>query len=186
MSKQTECVAEVMIANPLGFHVRPVQRFATMALMFKCDIEVHMRNRTVPGKSIINLVSLGGRCGDVMRIMARGEDAGQCIGVLTFLADSSFFVEDNLDPKAQPGRHVERLARIASCFVSDIKATLNGKTADAKKVRSLARLSLTPTSVPSFEIQGADAEQARAVLDNLVACCFYVEDKMVEKGRKDP
>ncbi len=175
---------EVTIKNPLGFHVRPVQRFATLALLFKCDVEVHMRSRTVPGKSVINLVSLGGRCGDMMVVTARGEDARQCVSLLQFLADSSFFVEDSIDTGAQPNRHVERLARIASCFDSDIKVVLSGKVADAKSADAVSALGLKPTSVPKFQVQGPDEEQARAVLANLVEACFYVEDKMGRRPRK--
>jgi phosphotransferase system HPr (HPr) family protein len=184
MVRLREHSVEVTINNPLGFHVRPVQRFASLALLFKSDVQVHLRSRTVPGKSVMNLVSLGGRHGEVMRITARGEDARQCVEVLTFLAESSFFVEDSLDTAAQPNRHVERLTAIASCFKSDITAVFDGKTADAKKSKALSVLGLTPTSVPEFEIRGPDAVQARAVLENLVASCFYVEDKMIERARK--
>jgi len=184
MARSAEQSVEVRISNPLGFHVRPVQRFATHALMFKSDVHVQLRGHTVPGKSIINLMSLGGKCGDTIRIVARGEDAKQCIGVLKFLAESSFFVEDNLDPRMHPDRHVERLARMASCFQSDVRVTANGKTADAKDIASVGVLGLTPVSTPEFEIRGKDAEQAKAVLDNLVASSFYVEDRMVERARK--
>lgn len=168
----------------MGFHVRPVQRFAQLARFFKADVQVRMKDRAVPGASIINLVSLGGRCGDTMRIAARGEDARQCIGVLRFLAESRFFVEDNLDGSEQPDRHIERLTRMASCFKSEIKVTLDGRSADAKRPAEVAALGLTPTSAPEFQIKGEDAEQARAVLDNLVASCFYVEDRMAERQRK--
>jgi len=175
---------EVTIKNPMGFHVRPVQRFADLARLFKADVEVHMRNRTVPGKSVINLVSLGGRCGDSMVITARGEDARQCVDVLHFLADSSFFVEDSMDTASQPNRHVERLARMASCFESEIQIVLNGKAADAKAVEAVSGLGLKPTSVPRFRVRGTDEEQARAVLENLVESCFYVEDEMGRRPRK--
>jgi phosphotransferase system HPr-like phosphotransfer protein len=119
-----------------------------------------------------------------MIITAKGEDARQCVEVLQFLAESSFFVEDSIDTAAQPSRHIERLARIASCFESDIKVILNGKVADAKAVNSLSALGLKPTSVPRFQIHGRDQEQALAVLENLVASCFYVEDKMGRRPRK--
>jgi len=183
MEGTAEHSAEVTIKNPLGFHVRPVQRFASLALLFICEVEVHLRSRTVPGKSVINLVSLGGRCGDTMVITAKGEDARQCVEVLRYLADNSFFVEDSIDTAAQPRRHIERLARLAACFDSDIKVVLRGKVADAKAVTALSALGLTPTSVPRFEVQGTDQEQALAVLENLVASCFYVEDQM---GRRPP
>ena len=184
MSTAEEHSADVAIANPMGFHVRPVQRFAQLARMFRADVTVSMRNRTVPGTSVMNLVSLGGRCGDTMTISARGADARQCIAVLEYLAESGFFVEDYMQERLTPDRHVRRLSHLASCFDSDIRVTLDGHTADAKQADSLTALQLDPVSVPVLEISGPDAEQARAVLDNLVASCFYVEDKMAERGRK--
>lgn len=184
MTHWQEHSVEVTINNRMGFHVRPVQRFAELARAFKSEVEVEMKDRKVPGTSIINLMSLGGRCGDTMRITARGEDARQCVEVLRILAEDRFFVEDNMDVAERPLRHVERLADMASCFRSDIRATLDGKSGNAKEFQSLQSLGLEPTSEPQFEIEGEDAEQARAVIDNLVRCCFYVEDEMVLRGPK--
>ncbi len=184
MDKMNECSTELTIENRMGFHVRPVQRFAELARLFKADVEVEMRKGRVPGKSIINLMSLGGRHGDRMKVTARGEDADQCIKVLTVLAKDRFFVEDNMDVKERPSRHIERLAAMASCFRSDITAVLDDKAADAKDLRALGSLGLVPTGEPRFEIRGEDAEQARAVLDVMVRSSFFVEDQMVERGLK--
>lgn len=175
---------EVTVSNRMGFHVRPVQRFAEMARSFRADVEVEMRNRNVPGKSVINLVSLGGRCGDSMRITARGEDARQCVNLLAYLAGERFFVEDNLEEDADPERHIDRLARVAGSFDSRITMKLDGHTVDAKDPKAIAAAGLEATSRPEFEIEGEDVEQARAVLDNLVESCFYVEDRMADRGRK--
>jgi phosphotransferase system HPr-like phosphotransfer protein len=60
---------------------------------------------------------------------------------------------------------------------------LNGETVDAKDAEAVAATGIEATSRPEFEIEGDDLEQARAVLDNLVESCFYVEDKMAERGR---
>jgi len=173
----------VEIANRMGFHVRPVQRFAEMARMFKADVEVELRGRRVPGKSVMNLMSLGGRRGDKLKIVACGEDARQCVAALSFLAASRFFVEDSVDVSAQVDRHVMRLAAFASCFASDVVVELDCKKADGKDAEMLATLQLTPRSEPAFEISGPDARQARAVLTHLVAKRFYVEDALVEDSR---
>jgi phosphotransferase system HPr (HPr) family protein len=184
MIKAEEHSTEVAIPNRLGFHVRPVQRFAELAKVFSADVTVELRGREVPGKSVMNLMSLGGRSGDRIRITARGRDARQAVEVLRFLAENSFFVEDELNPCDEPQRHMERLARLASCFQSEIVAEANGDCANAKELEELLALELVPTSRPKFRVQGADAEQARQVLDNLVRHCFYVEEELVKKGRK--
>ncbi len=104
--------------------------------------------------------------------------------MLRFLAENSFFVEDELDPTEEPQRHMERLARLASCFQSEIVAVADGGCANAKELEELLKLELRPTSRPEFQVQGTDAEQARRVLDNLVRHCFYVEEELVRRGRK--
>ncbi len=184
MAETAEHSTEVAIPNRLGFHVRPVQRFAELAKVFSADVTVELRGREVPGKSVMNLMSLGGRSGDRIRIKARGDDARQAVEVLRFLAENSFFVEDELDPTEEPQRHMERLARLASCFQSEIVAVADGGCANAKELEELLKLELRPTSRPEFQVQGTDAEQARRVLDNLVRHCFYVEEELVRRGRK--
>jgi phosphotransferase system HPr (HPr) family protein len=181
MPSTNEHKVDVRIANRMGFHVRPVQRFAEMARLFMADVEVELGGRKAPGKSVMNLMSLGGKCGDTLRIAARGEDARQCVSVLQFLAGNRFFVEDYVDLSGQGDRHLTRLAGLSSCFLSGVVAKLDGRRADAKDVRQLSSLELTPRSEPAFEITGPDAEQARAVLSKLVAQRFYVEHEMGDK-----
>lgn len=183
MAGALEKAVEFTITNRMGFHVRPVQRFAQMAGAFVCEVEVEVNGRRVPGKSIINLMSLGAKCGDRARIIARGEDAEQCVGVLKFLGESNFFVEDNIDVSDQPNRHIERLVAIAGCFLSDVRVTMRGKAADAKDVKALAKLRMKPCSEPTLKIRGPDAAQARALLANLTEQCFYVEDDLIEKSQ---
>ncbi len=185
MSEQQTHSTDVTIGNPLGFHVRPVQRFAEWAQLFEADVEVELRGRTVPGDSVMYLMRLGGRQGDKLRITAQGEDARQAVAVLKFLAENDFFVEDELAEGERPQRHVERLARLASCFESEIRANVDGKRVDAKKLPELLDLGLSPASKLQFEMKGKDARQAAAVLDNLVQHRFYVEEAMVKGGRED-
>lgn len=183
MTESPEHSVEVTIQNEMGFHVRPVQRFASLARLFNCEVEVSIRDRRVPGKSVINLVSLGGRLGDTMRIVLRGEDAPQAAAVLKYLAENRFFVEDHMDMAGKPNRHVERLARMASFFRSDVKVTVDGRTADGKDPAALLELGFAPTEAPQFEVCGEDAEQARALLEELASSCFYVEDQMAKRPR---
>ena len=170
--------AELVIKNRLGFHVRPIQRFAELAQAFRSDIRVRIEDREAPGKSVMNLMTLRGRHGSVMKVTTTGEDARQAVGVLEFLVDSNFFVENDPGTELDPRRHVTRLARIASCFDSQVLAELDGKRADAKSVEALSALDITPTSELAFHVSGDDCEQARQVLEKLVKHCFYVESAM--------
>ncbi len=182
MSADDEYSGEVRIGNPLGFHVRPVQRFAEFARLFRSDVEVEIRGRKAPARSIINLMSLGGRLGDTITICARGEDARQCANVLRYIAENDFFVEDMLEDP-DPERHVARLAHMAGCFDSDVTVSIDGKSADAKDLDELRVLGIEPSSSPTLDVQGADAEQARAVLTHMIDRSFFVEDEMAKKSQ---
>ena len=176
--------AKVKIKNKLGLHVRPIQRFVELAQVFRADVEVRIGERKGPGKSVINLMSLGGHQGDEMKISVAGEDAEQCICALRYLAENTFFVEDDLVSERHPLRHLRRLCRMASCFRSDVCVVFDGKSADAKKFSELRTLGITPRSALSFQVSGEDSEQVGKLLDKLVQYRFYVEEELARDKDK--
>jgi phosphotransferase system HPr (HPr) family protein len=186
MEKAPSYTTEVTITNKFGFHVRPIQRFAELARAFDSEIEVQIADRKAPGKSIINLMTLKGYCGSRMRITTKGTDAKQALCVLNFLAANNFFVEEDPLKHKHPLRHVRRLARMASCFRSQVKVGRDGKTVDAKNAQALKALSFSPADSLSVEATGEDSEQAGKVLDKLVSYHFYVEEALqAAQERKD-
>jgi len=181
-SKQQQ--AEFVIENPLGFHVRPIQRFAEMARAFRGEIEVEIEGRKASGKSVMGLMSLGGRHGSKMKITTCGEDARQALAVLGYLVEHNFFVEDDLESGQYPDRHIERLVKLASCFESSIWVTLGGQTVPGHDGDGLRGLGLEPTSQVKFKADGPDGEQAHAVLGKLLKYQFYVEEAMDAQARR--
>lgn len=169
---------ELVIKNRLGFHVRPIQRFAELAQAFRSDIEVRIADRTASGKSVMSLMRLLGKHGSVMKVTTKGGDARAALGVLKFLIENNFFVEDDPGTELDPRRHIIRLAEIASCFTSRVFVELDGRMADARDVEELSALDITPTSAPALHVSGEDSEQAREVLEKLVKHYFYVEEAM--------
>lgn len=169
---------ELVINNRLGFHVRPIQRFAELAQVFRSDIEVRIEDRKASGKSVMGLMRLLGKHGSVMKVTAKGGDAPAALGVLKFLVENNFFVEDDPGTELAPQRHITRLAKIASCFRSRVAVELDGRMADARDVEGLRSLDITPTSKPALHVSGEDSEQAREVLEKLVGHCFYIEEAM--------
>ena len=178
MNYQNKYSCTLRIENPLGFHVRPVQRFAELAQAFNADIAVEIDGRKASGKSVMGLMSLGGRCGSIMKIKTNGEDARQALDVIRYLVGEDFFVEDNIGPGERPRRHIERLKRFVSCFDSDIKVFLDGKEINTATPQVFERLEFCPTADINFEVNGNDAEQALRVLQKLVNYRFYIEDAM--------
>jgi len=175
MSDSHEYSSEVTIENKLGFHVRPIQRFAELARAFDCDVDVEVEGRTASGKSVLEMMSLKGESGARMKITCRGSDARQCHCVLSFLARNRFFVEDQLDEELHPHRHLRRLAKMSSCFDSSVQVTRDGQSADAEDFEALRNIEITPRTSLEFTIEGPDAEQAETIMKKLLKYRFYVE-----------
>ena len=115
MASEETYSTEFIIKNKLGFHVRPIQRFAELARAFDSEIEVRVEDRRAQGKSVLHLMGLKAGIGALMKVTAQGRDAKQTICVLKFLAENCFFVEDNLGSELHPLRHLRaRLPRHAA------------------------------------------------------------------------
>jgi len=168
---------EFPIKNKLGFHVRPIQRFAEMAQAFDSEVEVRVEDRKADGKSVLQLMGLRGNKGARMEVIVTGTDANQCSRVLGFLGKNSFFVEDNLQ-ELHPERHLQRLFKIASCFESEIYIDVDGERRDAKNLDEVKELDIEPSTKVDFHVEGEDAEQARSVLQKLTKYKFYIEEKI--------
>ena len=81
----------VMVNNPLGFHARPAARFVEIAGKFKnCDVFVEKDETRVNGKSIMSLLLFAAEEGSKMDIIARGEEADQCLQKLAALFERNF------------------------------------------------------------------------------------------------
>lgn len=175
MSDSDEYSSRITIENKLGFHVRPIQRFAELARAFNCDVDVEVEGRTASGKSVLEMMSLKGECGSEMTVTCRGDDARQCHCVLSFLASNRFFVEDQLDEELHPHRHLRRLAKMSSCFDSTIEAIKNGDRAPADDFSALKEMDISPRTSLDFDIEGPDADQAEVIMEKLLKYRFYVE-----------
>jgi len=178
MNSKKQYERDLRIENPLGFHVRPVQRFAELAQAFEADITVEIGGKEVSGKSVMGLMSLGGRCGATMSIKTRGEDARQAMDVISYLVNEDFFVEDEVDTDVMPRRHIERLKSFVSCFKSDTTLVLDGKELSINSPEDFEDLEFQPDEDVDFIVEGEDSEQASKVLQKLSDYKFYVEDVM--------
>lgn len=79
------------VNNEFGMHARPASMFVKTAQRFKCDIIVENNGIEVSGKSIMGLLTIEGRQGVRLKIIARGEDADQALDALQELFDNNFY-----------------------------------------------------------------------------------------------
>lgn len=87
---------EVAIRNKEGMHARPVMRFVDLASQFRSTVTVSnvtKRNEEVDGKSAMHMMLLEAAPGDVLRIRAAGEDAGDAATALVRLVEEYFHLD---------------------------------------------------------------------------------------------
>lgn len=66
---------KVLVKNPIGVHLRPAGEIAEAAIKYKkCEIYLSSGGRTVNGKSLLSILSLGIKQNTEFEIICDGED----------------------------------------------------------------------------------------------------------------
>lgn len=86
----------VTICNQRGLHARASVKFARMAGEFQADILVSCGDLSVPGDSILDLLTLGASQGKEITIHCHGPEAQSALEMLCDLIERGFD-EDNDD-----------------------------------------------------------------------------------------
>jgi phosphocarrier protein FPr len=85
---------DLVVPNPVGLHARPAVKFVETALRFDAHITVQNESRggmAVDAKSMMQVSNQAtARQGETIRIVARGEDAGEAINALRELVEDGF------------------------------------------------------------------------------------------------
>jgi phosphocarrier protein len=72
----------LILTNKLGLHARPASDFTKLATGFKSKITLMAKGKTVDAKSILMVLTMGIRQGELLSITAEGPDEVECIEVL--------------------------------------------------------------------------------------------------------
>ncbi len=75
-------VGKVVIVNPQGLHMRPAMAFARLAQTFSSSVTVWMGDRSVNGKSLIDLMLLAAEPGVELVVDVHGSDAASALPAL--------------------------------------------------------------------------------------------------------
>ncbi|MEG6586908.1 HPr family phosphocarrier protein [Dendrosporobacter sp. 1207_IL3150] len=81
---------ELMLTNNAGLHARPAAQFVQKAAGFKSKIRITAGAKTIDGKSILSILSLGLNKGKTFILQADGQDEVECIAALEDLVQSKF------------------------------------------------------------------------------------------------
>lgn len=64
----------VTLINGQGFHMRPASVFAGEMGKFKSDVRILLKGNEINGKSLMNIIAAGIKCGTEIEIQCEGTD----------------------------------------------------------------------------------------------------------------
>ena len=80
---------ETVIGREEGLHARPAAEFVKKAKQFTSDIKVIKGEREANAKSTLNIMSLGAKKGEQIKLRASGDDAEEAVEALAELISGS-------------------------------------------------------------------------------------------------
>ena len=80
----------VTILNEQGLHARPASIFVKTASKFKCNVSIVHGSGVANAKSIINIMSLGLKKGEEIKIVTEGTDENEAMDALLVLVENKF------------------------------------------------------------------------------------------------
>lgn len=78
------------ITNEMGFHMRPANVFVTAMTKYKSNINLIVDNKTINGKSIMNIMAACIKCGTELTVECDGEDEQAMLDEAVSLIESGF------------------------------------------------------------------------------------------------
>jgi len=90
MERVPTITREVYVGLENGLHLGPLSQIVQTASRFQCQIEICKGDKTVDGKSMLDLLTLAAERGTRLTLCARGEDAAQALEALVALFEKSF------------------------------------------------------------------------------------------------
>ncbi len=80
------------IKNPTGFHTRPARLFVDTANddYPSCEVKVIKGERTINGKSVIHMLTLGVKFGDEVTVQVSGEGEAEAVRRLGSIFESIY------------------------------------------------------------------------------------------------
>lgn len=80
----------VKITNEMGFHMRPANQFVTAMTKYLSDINLTVNQKTINGKSIMNIMAAAIKCGAELTIECDGSDEQAMLDEAVALIESGF------------------------------------------------------------------------------------------------
>jgi phosphocarrier protein len=82
--------ASAVITNKLGLHARAAAKLVEAAARFQSTIHVRKEGETVDALSILGLMMLNARIGNLIELSAEGSDAREALAAVMALVEAKF------------------------------------------------------------------------------------------------
>ena len=70
---------KITISNPQGLHMRPAGVFAKGMAQFASDVKINFNGKTTNGKSLLNIIGAGIKCGSEIELVCEGADEEEAL-----------------------------------------------------------------------------------------------------------
>src|SRR5579872_4153617 len=87
------CTREVVVELENGLHLGPSSQIVQLAQKFGCELLIRKGDRTVDGKSMLDLLTLAAEHGTVLVLQARGADAQSALEAVAALFERNFVAD---------------------------------------------------------------------------------------------
>jgi phosphotransferase system HPr (HPr) family protein len=85
--------ATLVLPNRAGLHARSAALLVKTTAPFQCTITLHLDGRAASARSLIQLLQLGARRGDPVRVSVEGGDAEEALCEIKTLMENGFHEE---------------------------------------------------------------------------------------------
>jgi phosphotransferase system HPr (HPr) family protein len=94
------CTREVVVNLENGLHLGPSSQIVQLAQKFSSELSIRKGDRTVDGKSMLDLLTLAAEHGTVLELEARGADAALALEAISALFERNFASDQPTDRPA--------------------------------------------------------------------------------------
>jgi len=74
--------ATIRVNSKEGLHARPAAEFVQLCKKLKSDIKLEKNGTSIPGKSIIGIMSLGISAGEEVTVIVEGDDEAEAMNAI--------------------------------------------------------------------------------------------------------
>jgi phosphocarrier protein HPr len=93
MSDPPHAQAQLTLTNKLGLHARAAAVFVRALTGLSAQVTVSWEGRSVNGRSVLELMTLGAPQGSALDIQVSGTDAAAALAALTTVVENRFYEE---------------------------------------------------------------------------------------------